>query len=532
MEAKGNTMSFADSGTGMSMERAQKIDKIARDILFLSRNTLLVNLRFLDVALSKFVYVPCECSTILTNGKHLLYNPAHILGSYKQEKELPVRDYLHVVMHCIFQHMFVASRLDHTIWDLACDIAVESTITDLHLYSAAAERERRQQAALNKLKPDVKLLTAEHLYQHFITLGITQTQVDELRDLFCADDHQIWYMTMEEAEKAYSVKLYGSADDKNEKDGQDGSQPENDRSSAENDGQMKHDDGEDDDSGSEDYGIPSPSISSAEASGQSEQDESHGAGGNQNLNDSMMRYIAQEWKNVSVHIQQDLGTFSRNYGSKAGGLIQNLKEVNRERYDYTEFLKKFAVREETMKIDPDEFDYIFYSYGLHLYQNMPLIEPLEYKEEKRIREFVIAIDTSGSVMGDQVQAFVQKTYNILQSTESFSRRINLHIIQCDTVIQEHKKITSQEEFDAYLKTMQLRGFGGTDFQPVFDFVEQLRTRGEFTNLKGLIYFTDGYGAFPEHKPDYETAFIFVDDEYNNPDIPPWAIKLTLRKDEL
>lgn len=75
-----------------------------------------------------------------------------------------------------------------------------------------------------------------------------------------------------------------------------------------------------------------------------------------------------------------------------------------------------------MKVNPDEFDYIFYTYGLKLYENMPLIEPLEYREVKRIREFVIAIDTSGSVAGEQVQRFVQKTYNILKSTESFFRR--------------------------------------------------------------------------------------------------------------
>ena len=36
-----------------------------------------------------------------------------------------------------------------------------------------------------------------------------------------------------------------------------------------------------------------------------------------------------------------------------------------------------------------------------------------------IREFVIAIDTSGSVAGETVQRFVQKTYTILKSTESF-----------------------------------------------------------------------------------------------------------------
>lgn len=103
-------------------------------------------------------------------------------------------------------------------------------------------------------------------------------------------------------------------------------------------------------------------------------------------------------------------------------MMQNLRTVNREKYDYTAFLKKFAVMGEAMRINDDESDYVFYSYGMQLFpeKRMPLIEPLEYKDVKRIREFVIAIDTSGSVMGEQVQAFLQKTYNILQSTESFS----------------------------------------------------------------------------------------------------------------
>ena len=67
-----------------------------------------------------------------------------------------------------------------------------------------------------------------------------------------------------------------------------------------------------------------------------------------------------------------------------------------------------------MRINDDEYDYIFYTYGLRQYKNMPLIEPLEYKEVKRIREFVIAIDTSGSTSGELVQRFMQKTYNILK----------------------------------------------------------------------------------------------------------------------
>ena len=163
---------------------------------------------------------------------------------------------------------------------------------------------------------------------------------------------------------------------------------------------------------------------------------------------------------------------------------------------------------------------------------MPLIEPLEYKEVKRIREFVIAIDTSGSVAGETVQRFVQKTYNILKSTESFFSKINLHIIQCDAAVQEDAKITKQEEFDAYLKTMRIRGLGGTDFRPVFSYVDKLIEQREFQNLKGLIYFTDGFGSFPAQKPAYESAFVFLQEEINNPDVPPWAIKLVLKKEEI
>lgn len=228
----------------------------------------------------------------------------------------------------------------------------------------------------------------------------------------------------------------------------------------------------------------------------------------------------------------DLETFGKRRGIDPGAMTQNLAAVNRETYDYTAFLKRFAVMGETMRINDDEFDYIFYTYGLQLYGKMPLIEPLEYKEVKAIKEFVIAIDTSGSTSGELVQRFVQKTYNILRSTESFFTKINLHIIQCDADIQEDRKITCQEEFDEYLQAMQIRGLGGTDFRPVFEYVETLRRDREFQNLKGLIYFTDGCGVFPSQKPDYDTAFVFVDDEYNNPNVPPWAIKLGLQKDEI
>lgn len=450
----------------MDEQRLEKLNKLARDILLLSRDTLLVNLRFLDAALSRLEFTESEDLTFATDGRFLVYNPSYVLNSYMLEREISVRDYLHVIMHCIFRHMYVDPLVDRTAWDLACDIAVEHAITELGLKSAAANRERNQQNVLEQLKRDIGQLTAEKIYRYYLDKAMTPTDMAHLRGMFYADDHRLWYMSGEEKTAI--------------------------------------------------------GIGNGSGSGRSGDESS-------TINAAMSE---ADWKAVSERVQIDLETFGKRQGDQAGGLLQNLREVNRERYNYTEFLKKFAVRGEIMKVNDDEFDYIFYTYGLQLYKKMPLIEPLEYKEVKRIREFVIAIDTSGSVAGDLVQAFVQKTYNILKSTESFFSKINLHIIQCDAEIQEDAKITSQEEFDEYLKAMKMRGLGGTDFRPVFEYVDKLRKAKEFINLKGLIYFTDGYGTFPEKMPDYETAFVFVDDDCNNFDVPPWAIKLVLRRDEI
>ncbi len=239
-----------------------------------------------------------------------------------------------------------------------------------------------------------------------------------------------------------------------------------------------------------------------------------------------------DWKEISERIEIDMASFSKGQGKDPGALLQNLREVNRERYDYAAFLKKFAVRGEAMKINDDEFDYIFYTYGLQLYENMPLIEPLEYKEVKRIREFVIAIDTSGSVAGETVQRFVQKTYNILLSTESFFSQVEIWILQCDAAVQEAVRITTPEEFQEYLKTMELRGFGGTDFRPVFQLVDRLRREGSLPEVQGLIYLTDGDGLYPERMPDYPAAFVFIDGAYYAPHVPPWAIKLILQREDI
>ncbi len=474
------------------------LEKLSQDTLRLARNMLLVNLRFLDMALSRLEPVQIDTSTILTDGRHILYRPVHVLRRYRTEAELPARDYLHIVLHCVFRHMYAASSMQREYWDLACDIAVENIITELHLPCVTSSRESRQAAYIRKIQSSVTHMTAEKIHAFLREAKFSEREMTEMRECFGADDHAIWYMPPERAQ-AYCGLQPESKDKQNNGDGQGSGDKQK------NDNKQK--------------------------SGGSGENGSGGSGSDDN-SVGVSAGAAADWQEISERMQVDMETFGKHHGIDPGALTQNLAAVNREKYDYTAFLKKFAVMNEVMRINDDEFDYIFYTYGLQLYRKMPLIEPLEYKDAKRIREFVIAIDTSGSTSGELVRKFVQKTYNILRSTETFASKINLHIIQCDAAIQEDTKITSTEDFDRYLKTMKIRGLGGTDFRPVFSYVEKLREEKEFQNLKGLIYFTDGWGDFPAKKPDYDVAFTFIDDDYNNPEVPPWAIKLVLQRDEI
>ena len=67
---------------------------------------------------------------------------------------------------------------------------------------------------------------------------------------------------------------------------------------------------------------------------------------------------------------------------------------------------------------------------------------------------------------------------------------------------------------------------------MFQYVEQLQERGEFENLKGLIYFTDGYGIYPERMPDYRVIFAFLDEDENRGPVPPWSMMVILESDVL
>lgn len=213
-------------------------------------------------------------------------------------------------------------------------------------------------------------------------------------------------------------------------------------------------------------------------------------------------------------------------------LLEQVRAQNRERYDYKKFLRKFSVMREEMKADQDSFDYIYYMFGLNMYGNMPLIEPLESSEVYRIEDFVLVIDTSMSCSGELVRRFLEETYGVLSESESYFKKINVHIIQCDDRVRSDVVVTGREEMEEYMEHFTIEGNGGTDFRPAFEYVNSLQAQGRFARLKGLLYFTDGKGIYPVQMPPYDTAFVFIQDQCEDVSVPAWAMKLILEEEEL
>jgi predicted metal-dependent peptidase len=117
--------------------------------------------------------------------------------------------------------------------------------------------------------------------------------------------------------------------------------------------------------------------------------------------------------------------------------------------------------------------------------------PTLYSES--LDEIVIAVDTSGSISNEQLQAFLSETYEI-------AARLNpkkLTLIDFDYVVHQIVEIESAQE----LLTFEFKGGGGTDLTEVCEILDQRKPDIS-------IIFTDGYFG-TEHLKDPQKPVIWA-----------------------
>lgn len=422
---------------------AKDLTAIGLEILQTARNELYLNLPYLDVALCSLDFQPGGGVTLslATDGETLYYDGSFLSERYLRSRTAVDRAYLHVLLHCMLRHLWKKRGRVAELWDLACDVAVESILDELDYPCLAGGFVPAKQKFYGECRAEMPVLTAEGIYRHLLRLDLPAYEVARLQRTFLVDDHGLWDPDQQDQEQ--------------------------------------------------------------------------------------QKQREQKWQGVSEKTQTGLETVLAGKATGGEAVLEQIQVANRDDVDYRAFLRRFAVPREVMAVDGDAFDYIFYTYGLQLYGNMPLVEPPETKEEKRIEDFVIAVDTSMSTSGELVRQFLACTYAILRSTETFTRKVNIRILQCDDQVRSDTPIRDLEELKAYMENFSLMGGSATDFRPVFEHVAELQVEGAFTFLRGLVYFTDGMGVYPRKRPPYDTAFVLLEEPPLSVKMPPWAIRLVV-----
>ena len=542
-----------------------ELDEMGKRILDASRTELYLSMRFLGPALHSLGWI-MDLSTAFvgTDAAMIRFNPNYLFQLYVNRPRFLNRTYLHMILHCVFRHMFTArEKEDRELWDLASDIAVDAIIDSMEYRAVAELTPEYRQKWYSRLEEEIHVLTAERIYQYFIERKRNYLEEMQLAQIFAYDDHSFWERMEDEEEnpsgensrqKDSDNSPSGNTDSKNDsendsendsghgnddpdskKDSQTGNKEnnkeENKEKNSERNARRQRPSGRQDEGGRRDDGKDSDRRNGDEKNGEKN--------GEKNTFEKSVRKLKKienlnrQWKETSERMEAELLASGKEASQDRGSLDRILSISNRRRTDYREFLRKFTILREVTTIDPDSFDYGFYNYGLEVYGNMPLIEENEYREMNRIRTLVIAIDTSASCQEILVQRFLNETAAVLRNIGQFFSSSEVHIIECDEHVQDEIVVRDISDLEKYAESFHVKGGFGTDFRPVFSYIEEKRRTGEIRDMEALMYFTDGMGIYPEKPTDYDTAFVFFnDEELDDTKVPDWAMKLYIRGEKL
>ena len=507
-------------------------------ILNQAKIELSLSMRYLSRALDKLSFqMDFNTRRMGTEGEKLHFHPEFVFQLYVESPQKLYRLYMHSLLHCLFRHMFKTEGREETLWNLATDIHVEYVLDSIDVPLLLRPAYPFREDYFLKLEKEIKSLSAERIYAYLSKQNLSYAERERLEQEFVKDDHRFWEKLGEEKQSfsADGVEDSEGKEDEERKEssegmegseksgapeGMEGSEksetPEGMEESGKNeaskepDGSEKHEDPEEPDG--------SGRNKNTEGIGRNKRRENSGE------REESRKRLDKDWEDIGKRTEEEMK--DEKEGEKSEKLSWFLHLEHKRYTPFQDFLRKFSVDREELKTDPESFDYGYYYFGLSQYGNMPLIEENEYRERRKIPELVIAIDTSYSTKGEMVKRFLEETLAILQNKEAFFSKCRVHIVECDDRIRKDLLLENAEEMEHYRQRFEVSGGYGTDFRPVFHYIEDLRKKGELKELKALLYFTDGRGRYPKYAPGYTAAFVFpkgedIDDE----NAPFWAMKL-------
>ena len=183
-------------------ENKERLTRIGNAILSASRNELYLSMRFFDLALSGLGYqMNLNTATIATDGVNILYNPTYLQRQYVDDMIQLNRTYLHMVLHCLFRHPFHRGDRDPALWDVACDIAVESILDSMEVKTVAMVIPLFREDVYDRLRQECPVFSAERIYQALERQIIPWEEQLDFYKYFRRDDHKFWGAQQEEEQQ-------------------------------------------------------------------------------------------------------------------------------------------------------------------------------------------------------------------------------------------------------------------------------------------------------------------------------------------
>ncbi|WP_415716701.1 DUF2201 family putative metallopeptidase [Maridesulfovibrio sp.] len=381
----------------------------------------------------------CTCNGTWTDGKTLAYNP-HFVDRISHEELQGVL--AHTVMHPACQHHKRRGNRDARLWNMACDYSINWILLEAGFTLPDGFMDDEKYHGKN----------AEEIF------------TDLTRNFDQAGNPEIG--KQQDGPKRIDIEY------------EDGKGEGNDLEAGEDDERSPT--GEDGESSTE--GIDSEEIEDSE--GETDEEQSADPGGTGEVRDaddaeSGNGESGDETDKDWLQALAQAVNLARDCGDLPGGLERFVQTMLYPKVDWRELLDRFIsarARNDYAWTPPSRRH-------LHLGMYLPSLST------EQLPEIVLAVDTSGSIAPDELDQFATELSSILETYETTVR-----VLWCDL------EITGEQLFSRADLPLELQaaGGGGTDFRPVFKWIEQ-----NYIDPACLVYLSDmECGQFPEHEPDY------------------------------
>lgn len=401
--------------------------------LLLSRIRILCNHGFYGLLLMHMIYsVDEELKTAATNGVRIIFGTKFLDSLSDSELDFVM---MHEILHVVLQHCMRGEKFDHDLFNIACDIVVNSNI-------------------LLENNMDTKSITLKGF-------GVSMHLAPGGNEGHEYTAEQVYNMLLQNA-----MPKEGPGDEKGNSNSQ-----KNDDNGGKTTTDSKKSGGWDD----------------------------HSQWG-ENAENSALR---NEWvKNLKDACE----AISMQEASNGRGIIplfakRILEELRKPQTDWRTILNDFIQE----KIN----DYSF-SPPDRRFDDSPFFLPDFNEKDDIVEDILFMIDTSGSMSDEMITAAYSE---IKGAIDQFNGKLKGWLGFFDAAVIEPKPFENEEEF----RIIRPVGGGGTDFQIIFEYVQQ---HMQDKLPASIIILTDGCAPFPPEKLAMVIPVLWL---LNNELIePPWG----------